>query len=163
MNIADVKRLKLSDREVSSNFTRLVEGYANDLTKNKSKGTPGSASVVPQRHSTTKRNKKQLLPSEVFSTARLAIFKSGWAQGVLTTPDGKMCLRGAIVHLATKGYIHPEDQQRVGQYLQNEVRRMNGDSQMYNFIYWNNDPRRTLAQVLKLLEDCASRARVAGE
>lgn len=162
--LSDIRRMRdLPDAEVSSKFKGLVDGYVRDLTKNKSKGNPGTGSVPSVRVGRIKRKKGQLTPSESIFAMREAIFKAGWAQGVLKDSQGRMCLRGAMVYINLKGYAHNDDLQIAAQYLHDEVRRKNGDAQKYNFIYWNNDSKRTLADVLKILEDCGNRARLAGE
>jgi hypothetical protein len=163
--VTDIRRMNgLPDADVSSKFKSLVDGYVRDLAKSKnSKGNPGTGSVPSVRVGRIKRKKGQLTPSEILFAMRQAIWKAGWAQGVLRDSEGRMCLRGALVYLNIKGYTHMDDLQIAAQYLHDEVRRKNGDAQKYNFIYWNNDPKRTLADVLKILEDCGSRARLAGE
>lgn len=160
----DIKRMhNLPDVEVSSKFKSLVDGYVRDLTKNKSKGNPGSGSVPSVRVSKIRRKKGQLTPSQIIFAIRDSLWKMGWTQGTLKDAEGRMCLRGGFVYLFSKGYFHNDDGQIAAQYLHDEVRRKNGDAQKYNFIYWNNDPKRTLTEVLKILEDCGNRARLAGE
>ncbi|AXH70067.1 hypothetical protein HWB80_gp068 [Streptomyces phage Karimac] len=155
---------RMTDAEISNKFKGLVEGYAKDLAKsNKSKGDPGTASIASVRVGKIKRKKGQLVPSQILLAMRAAIWKMGWAQGVLRDEEGRLCLRGAMVWLYRKGYFHQEDGDIAAQWLHDEVRRKNGDAQKYNFIYWNNDPRRTLAEILKILEDAGNRAKLAGE
>ena len=162
--LSDIKRMRdLPDTEVSSKFKSLVDGYVKELPKNKSKGNPGTGSVPSVRVGKIRRKKGQLIPSEVLFAMRQSLWKMGWTQGVLRDTEGRMCLRGAMVYINTKGHAHNDDLQIAAQYLHNEVRRKNGDAQKYNFIYWNNDPKRTLADILKILEDCGNRARLAGE
>lgn len=162
--ISDIRKMRdLPDAEVSSKFKSLVDGYVKDLTKNKSKGDPGTGSVPSVRVGRIKRKKGQLTPSQIIFAMRDGLWKMGWTQGVLRDTEGRMCLRGAMVHISLKGYGHNDDLQIAAQYLHDEVRRRNGDGQKYNFIYWNNDPKRTLADILKILEDCGNRARLAGE
>ena len=162
--LADIKRMRdLPDAEVSSKFKHLVDGYVKDLTKSKSKGDPGMGSVPSVRVGRIKRKKGQLTPSEILFAMRQSLWKMGWTQGVLRDTEGRMCLRGAMVYINIKGHAHNDDLQIAAQYLHDEVRRRNGDAQKYNFIYWNNDSKRTLADILKILEDCGNRARLAGE
>ncbi|ASR75615.1 hypothetical protein SEA_MILDRED21_258 [Streptomyces phage Mildred21] len=162
--INDIRRMRnLPDAEVSSKFKGLVDGYVKDLTKNKSKGSPGTGSIPSVRVGKIRRKKGQLTPSEILFAMRESLWKMGWTQGVLRDNEGRMCLRGALVYLNIKGYTHMDDLQIAAQYLHDEVRKKNGDAQKYNFIYWNNDPKRTLADILKVLEDCGNRARLAGE
>lgn len=162
--VNDIKRMRdLPDAEVSSRFKGLVDGYVRDLTKSKSRGNPGTGSIPSVRVGKIRRKKGQLTPSEILFAMRESLWKMGWTQGVLRDNEGRMCLRGALVYLNIKGYTHMDDLQIAAQYLHDEVRKKNGDAQKYNFIYWNNDPKRTLADILKLLEDCGNRARLAGE
>lgn len=162
--INDIRRMRnLPDAEVSSKFKGLVDGYVKDLTKNKSRGNPGTSSIPSVRVGKIRRKKGQLTPSEILFAMRESLWKMGWTQGVLRDNEGRMCLRGALVYLNIKGYTHMDDLQIAAQYLHDEVRKKNGDAQKYNFIYWNNDPKRTLADILKVLEDCGNRARLAGE
>lgn len=162
--INDIKHMRdLPDTEVSSKFKNLVDGYVKDLTKSKSKGNPGTGSVPSVRVSKIRRKKGQLLPSEILFAIRTSLWKMGWTQGTLKDSEGRMCLRGGFVYLYGKGYFHNDDGQIAAQFLHDEVRRKNGDARKYNFIYWNNDPKRTLTEVLKILEDCGNRARIAGE
>lgn len=159
--VTELKRL--SNEDVSRQFKSLVAGYAKDLTKGRSRGIPGVASQPSVRVSKIRRKKGQLLPSQTLFAMRQLIADVGWAKGELKTADGRLCLRGAIVELVQAGAVHDDDAQIACQFLHNEVRMKNGDSQKYNFIYWNNDPRRTLAEVLKVLEDSGNRARLANE
>lgn len=162
--VTDIRRMNgLPDAEVSAKFKGLVDGYVKDLTKSKSKGNPGTGSVPSVRVGKIKRKKGQLTPSEILFAMRQGLWKMGWTQGVLKDDEGRMCLRGAMVYLNLKGHTHIDDLQIAAQYLHDEVRRKNGDAQKYNFIYWNNDPKRTLADILKILEDCGNRAKLAGE
>jgi hypothetical protein len=162
--VSDIRRMRnLPDAEVSGRFASLVDGYVRDLTKGKSKGDPGTGSVPSVRVGRIKRKKGQLTPSQILFAMRESLYKVGWTQGVLRDEQGRMCLRGALVYLNLKGYAHNDDLQIAAQYLHDEVRRKNGDAQKYNFIYWNNGPKRTLTEVLKILEDCGNRARLAGE
>lgn len=160
----DIRRMRdLPDAEVSNKFKGLVDGYVKDLTKNKSKGNPGTGSIPSVRVGKIRRKKGQLVPSEILFAMRQSLWKMGWTQGVLQNAEGHMCLRGAMVYINIKGHAHNDDLQIAAQYLHDEVRRKNGDARQYNFIYWNNEPRRTLAEILKILEDCGNRARLAGE
>lgn len=162
--INDIRRMRnLPDAEVSSKFKGLVDGYVKDLTKNKSKGSPGTGSIPSVRVGKIRRKKGQLIPSEILFSMRESLWKMGWTQGTLQTTEGHMCLRGAMLYLSRKGYVSNDDLQIVSQYMHDEARRRGGDGSQYNYIYWNNDPKRTLAEVLKLLEDCGNRARLAGE
>lgn len=162
--INDIRRMRnLPDAEVSSKFKGLVDGYVKDLTKNKSKGSPGTGSIPSVRVGKIRRKKGQLIPSEILFAMRESLWKMGWTQGTLQTTEGHMCLRGAMLYLSRKGYVSNDDLQIVSQYMHDEARRRGGDGSQYNYIYWNNDPKRTLAEVLKLLEDCGNRARLAGE
>lgn len=162
--LSDIKRVKnMPDAEVSSKFKNLVDGYVRDLTKSKSKGDPGTGSIGSVRVGKIKRKKGQLIPSELLFAMRESLWKMGWTQGQLKDEQGRMCLRGAMVYLMSKGYGHNDDMQIAAQYLHDEVRRRNGDGQKYNFIYWNNDSQRTLADILKVLEDAGNRARISGE
>lgn len=162
--VSDIRRMKnLPDAEVSGRFASLVDGYVRDLTKSKSKGDPGTGSVPSIRVGKIRRKKGQLIPSQILFAMRESLHKVGWTKGVLQDSHGRMCLRGAMVYINLKGYAHNDDLQIAAQYVHDEVRRKNGDAQTYNFIYWNNEDKRTLADILKLLEDCGNRARLAGE
>lgn len=163
--VNDIKRMRdLPDADVSGKFQKLVDGYVKDLGRSKnSKGDPGSSSVTSVRVQRIKRKKNQLIPSEILFAMRESLWKMGWTQGTLQTAEGHMCLRGAMLYLSRKGYVSNDDLQIVSQYMHDEARRKGGDGSQYNYIYWNNDPKRTLAEVLKLLEDCGNRARLAGE
>lgn len=162
--VSDIKTVRgMSDAEMSRQFGKIVDGYVKDLTKSKSKGTPGTGFVPSVRVGRIKRKKGQLVPSEILFAMRSSLFKMGWTQGVLKDAEGRMCLRGALVYLYGKGYFHNDDGQIAAQYLHDEVQRKNGDSQKYNFIYWNNEGNRTFAEILKVLEDAGNRAKLAGE
>lgn len=158
---ADLKRL--SNDEVSRQFKSLVDGYVRDLAKGKAKGIPGRASQPSVRVSKIRRKRGQLLPSDTLFAMRQLIADAGWAQGELKTSDGRFCLRGAIVELVQKGAVHEDDAQIACQALHDEVRMSNGDSRKYNFVYWNNDPKRTLAEILRKLENAGNRLRLANE
>lgn len=163
--LSDIRRMRdLPDAEVSGRFASLVDGYVRDLNNPKNnKGNPGTGSMPSVRVSKIRRKKGQLIPSEILFAMRQSLWKMGWTQGVLRDTEGRMCLRGAMVYINTKNHAHNDDLQIAAQYLHDEVRRKNGDARQYNFIYWNNDPKRTLAEILKILEDCGNRARLAGE
>lgn len=162
--VNDIRRMRdIPDEEVSRKFAGLVDNYVRDLTKNKSKGNPGTGSVPSVRVDKIRRNKNQLTPSQILFAMRDSIFRMGWTKGVLQNNEGHLCLRGAMVYMYQRGYFHNDDGQIAAQYLHDEVRRKNGDARQYNFIYWNNDSKRTLAEVLKILEDCGNRAKLAGE
>lgn len=163
--VNDIKRMRdLPDAEVSSRFKSLIDGYVKDLARSSnSKGNPGTGSVPSVRVQRIKRKKEQLLPSQILFAMRETLHRVGWAQGVLRDNEGRLCLRGALIYLSRKGYVHNDDLQIVSQYLHDEARRKGGDARQYNYIYWNNDPKRTLADVLKLLEDSGNRARLSGE
>lgn len=163
--VTDIRRVRgLPDAEVSSKFKSLIDGYVRELNNPKNnKGNPGTGSVPSRRVGKIRRKKGQLIPSQILFAMRESLWKTGWTQGVLQDDEGRMCLRGALVYLNVRGYTHMDDLQIAAQYLHDEVRKKNGDAQDYNFIYWNNDPKRTLADILKILEDCGNRARLAGE
>ncbi|AXH67388.1 hypothetical protein SEA_WOFFORD_254 [Streptomyces phage Wofford] len=163
--LRDIRKMRdLPDAEVSGRFAGLVDAYVKGLNDPKNnKGNPGMGSVPSRRVSKIKRKKGQLTPSEILFAMHGALWKIGWTQGVLRDNEGRMCLRGALIYMNLKGHVHPDDLNIVAEYLHNETRRKNGDSRQYNFIYWNNDPKRTLGDVLKLLEDCKNRAKLAGE
>jgi hypothetical protein len=108
--INDIKRMcDLPDAEVSSKFKSLVDGYVKELSKNTSKGNPGTGFMPSVRVGKIKRKKGQLTPSQSIFAMREAIYKAGWAQGVLKDNQGRMCLRGAMVYLFSKGYTHNDD------------------------------------------------------
>lgn len=154
----------LGETYISNEFKKIVDGYVKSLvSEHNNKGVPKRGFVPSVRVETIKRKKGQLIPSEALMSIRQAIWKRGWAQGELITPEGKMCLRGGFVYLYQKGYFTLGDGLIAMQYLRDEVQMGNGDSRDWNFIYWNNEPRRTLADVLRVLENCANRARLAGE
>ena len=69
--INDIRRMRnLPDAEVSSKFKGLVDGYVKDLTKNKSKGSPGTGSIPSVRVGKIRRKKGQLIPSEILFAMR---------------------------------------------------------------------------------------------
>ena len=155
---------RLDNSFVTAEFKKIVDGYVKSLvSEHNNKGVPKRGFVPSIRVGAIKRKKNQLIPSEALMAIREAIWKRGWAQGELITPEGKMCLRGGFVYLYQKGHFTLTDGLIAMQYLRDEVRMNNGDSQDWNFIYWNNESRRTLADVLRVLENCANRARLAGE
>lgn len=156
--------VNMDDARVSLEFAKIVDGYVKSLvSEHNNKGVPKRGFVPSVRVETIKRKKGQLIPSEALMAIREAIWKRGWAQGELITPEGKMCLRGGFVYLYQKGYFTLADGLIAMQYLRDEIQMKNGDSRDWNFIYWNNESRRTLADVLRALENCANRARLAGE
>jgi len=156
--------VNMSNERVSVEFAKIVDGYVKSLvSEHNNKGVPKRGFVPSVRVETIKRKKGQLIPSEALMAIREAIWKRGWAQGELITPEGKMCLRGGFVYLYQKGYFTLADGLIAMQYLRDEIQIKNGDSRDWNFIYWNNESRRTLADVLRALENCANRARLAGE
>lgn len=156
--------VNMSNERVSVEFAKIVDGYVKSLvSEHNNKGVPKRGFVPSVRVETIKRKKGQLIPSEALMAIREAIWKRGWAQGELITPEGKMCLRGGFVYLYQKGYFTLADGLIAMQYLRDEIQMKNGDSRDWNFIYWNNESRRTLADVLRALENCANRARLAGE
>jgi hypothetical protein len=163
--VSDIRKVPgLSDADVSNKFKNLVDGYIRDLNNPKNnKGNPGTSSKPSVRVGKIRRKRGQLIPSQILFAMRDSLWRMGWTQGTLQTAEGHMCLRGALVYLYGKGYFHNDDGQIAAQYLHDEVQRKNGDSQKYNFIYWNNDPKRTLSEILKVLEDSGNRARLAGE
>lgn len=163
--VTDIRRVSgLPDADISARFKGLVDGYVRELNNPRNnRGNPGTGSVPSRRVGKIRRKKGQLIPSQILFAMRESLWKAGWTQGVLRDNEGRMCLRGALVYLNIKGYTHMDDLQIAAQYLHDEVRKKNGDAQKYNFIYWNNDPKRTLADILKILEDCGNRARLAGE
>lgn len=163
--VSDISRIRgLSDAEVSARFKSLADSYIRDLNNPRNnRGNPGTSSVPSVRVGKIRRKRGQLIPSQILFAMRDSLWKMGWAQGTLQTAEGHMCLRGALVYLYSKGYFHNDDGQIAAQYLHDEVQRKNGDSQKYNFIYWNNESKRTFAEILKVLEDSGNRARLAGE
>ncbi|QGH76504.1 hypothetical protein SEA_DAUBENSKI_237 [Streptomyces phage Daubenski] len=163
--LSDIRRMAgLPDAEVSSRFAALVDGYVRELNDPKNnKGNPGMASQPSRRVGKIRRKKGQLIPSQILFAMRESLWKMGWTQGVLRNAEGHMCLRGAAVYINLKGYAHNDDLQIAIQYLHDEVRSKNGDARKYNFIYWNNESKRTLAEILKILEDCGNRAKLSGE
>lgn len=155
---------RMDNSFVTAEFKKIVDGYVKSLvSEHNNKGVPKRGFVPSVRVEVIRRKKGQLIPSEVLMAIREAIWKRGWAQGELITPEGKMCLRGGFVYLYQKGYFTRADGLIAMQYLRDEVQRLNQDCSDWNFIHWNNEPRRTLADVLRVLENCANRARLQGE
>jgi hypothetical protein len=163
--LSDIRKMRdLPDAEVSGRFATLVDSYVKELNNPRNnKGNPGTGSVPSRRVQKIKRKRGQLLPSQILFAMREALWKVGWTKGVLRDNEGRMCLRGAAIYVNLKGYAHNDDLMIAIQYLHDEVRKINGDARQYNFIYWNNEPKRTLADVLRVLENAGNRARLAGE
>jgi hypothetical protein len=156
--------VQMDDARVSAEFTKIVDRYVKSLvSEHNNKGIPKRGFQPSVRVEAISRKKGQLIPSEALMAIREAIWKRGWTQGELITPEGKMCLRGGFVYLYQKNLFTLADGLIAMQYLRDEIRMKNGDNRDWNFIYWNNEPRRTLADVLRVLENCANRARLAGE
>ncbi len=100
---------------------------------------------------------------EVFARAREIIEERGWTQRKVVDDDGCVCLDGAV-RLACGGreergrdcmrYIHLPD---IGDHPEYYRARKQLTSHLGGgFEYWNDEPERTVDEVLELLNELAT-------
>lgn len=90
----------------------------------------------------------------------------GHAKHALETPDGRVCLVGAV-NMATTGrpgpsyFMRPSvEELKLNAKCMDKLEKQSG-MYIYGLVAWNNDPERTQDEVLKLFYDVAQTCKVA--
>jgi len=105
-----------------------------------------------------------MLVSEVFSGSKQKIQERGWYQGAINGPDGEVCLIGAIQLTMREAQLPTEQQSVLLPPIYNTLHtlianRTGGEERAWAIGEWNDDPARTVDEVLELLDEAANTAK----